>query len=222
MRCGPDDLPVVTRRAVIAAVDAAARGRLRWRARNRCPARATSRRDHGRSREQVDVCTLLRPNDVDAASSTRRFETVRVEYGAAQVPTLPLRVRYRVRGAAADRRSSPPGPFRANVFEDAYGDAAGGDPEFLSSDSATAAFLRNEPDDHGRSASLSTEPSSRSTVSHDPANPWTKQDDRRRWPDRRRSAPGQPAARADAPDFRRARAHRSTPISRGRSVPRRP
>jgi hypothetical protein len=91
----------------------------------------------------VDVCSRLPPNIVSNVLGTR-LHTVGKEYGAAQVPTF--------RCMFGDEFAVPQltvelavGPIALNVFEDAYGDDAGGDPVLLKR-IGNGAFLRNEND----------------------------------------------------------------------------
>jgi hypothetical protein len=89
----------------------------------------------------VDVCTLL-PAKIVGNILNRKLEVVGVQYGAAQVPTL--------RCLFGDEFAVPQvtvelavGPVAPAVFEDAYGDPAGGDPVFFKR-IGDGAFLRSE------------------------------------------------------------------------------
>lgn len=93
--------------------------------------------------KQVDVCRLLRPSDIRETLGAS-LGKVSLEYGAAQVPTLAcgLGTEFGVPQVTVQLAT---GPISTNVFEDAYGHSAGGDPESIDK-LGTLAFFRNEPD----------------------------------------------------------------------------
>jgi len=120
--------------------------------------------------QPVDVCTLLRPSDIDATLGTDVF-AVSLEYGAPQVPTLTCGLGTQF-GVALVSVQLATGPISANVFDDAYGPSAGGDPEPVDK-LGEAAYFRNEPENlelHAfvNGAILTLD------VANDAANPRTK------------------------------------------------
>lgn len=93
--------------------------------------------------QAVDVCTLV-PANIASNTLDTELRVVGLEYGPPQVPTL----RCLLGTAFATPELSvelATGPIAANVFEDAYGDPAGGDPVFLKR-VGDGAFLRSERD----------------------------------------------------------------------------
>jgi hypothetical protein len=95
--------------------------------------------------QDQDVCSLL-PANVAGNLLDRDFEIVGVELGAARVPTMRcmLGEEFAVPQLTVELAT---GPVAASVFEDAYGDAAGGDPVFMRR-VGDGAFLRSERGAH--------------------------------------------------------------------------
>jgi hypothetical protein len=93
--------------------------------------------------KQVNVCRLLHPVDVTQVLGLEVSE-VSLQYGAAQVPTLACGLGSEF-GVPEVTVQLATGPISTNVFEDAYGRAAGGDPEFVEK-LGESAFFRNEPE----------------------------------------------------------------------------
>jgi hypothetical protein len=92
---------------------------------------------------EVDVCSLL-PSSLASSVVDHELRIVGEQYGAAQVPTF--------RCMLGEEFAVPQltielaiGPIALDVFEDAYGDRAGGDPQFLKQ-VGDGAFVRNEKD----------------------------------------------------------------------------
>lgn len=77
----------------------------------------------------VDVCALL-PPALAASVLGRPLQVVGVEYGPSRVPTLRCMLGDRF-GSAVVQTELATGPIAENVFTDAYGEAAGGDPQYV-------------------------------------------------------------------------------------------
>ncbi len=92
----------------------------------------------------VDVCRLLSPRDT-ADLLDRALRPVGLAYGAARVETLECGLGKQI-GVDELSVQLAVGPLSAMVFEDAYGEPAGGDPVFVKR-LGQAAFLRTETGD---------------------------------------------------------------------------
>ena len=92
---------------------------------------------------EVDACRLLRPVDASTVVG-RRLVRVGLAYGAAQLPTLGCDLGEDF-GVPEVTVALATGPVPLNVFEQAYGDEAGGDPVAVAR-LEPRAFLRSEQD----------------------------------------------------------------------------
>lgn len=122
--------------------------------------------------KQVDVCQLVRPADIELGLGLVVRE-VSLQYTAAQVPTLACGFGAEF-GVPQVSVQLATGPISFNVFEDAYGVPAGGDPEPVKR-LGDSAYFRNEPEGmeiHAlvNGAILTVD------VATDKANPATKRD----------------------------------------------
>ena len=97
---------------------------------------------HAAARD-VSVCSLV-PSKIAANILDRDLEIVGLEFGASRVATLSCMMGHEFAVPELTVELAV-GPVAAKVFEDAYGDSAGGDPVFLKK-VGDGAFLRSEKD----------------------------------------------------------------------------